>query len=114
MFICSVCSFSCTYRREWERHASYFGHSLNTDDENDDGDHNRAFAAEEMENLEDSYEQYELDPAENPPPNISVDSDSHVSPHDESDEEEDPWYPFLSRAHFYLTCLYHGSHRRYY
>ena len=27
-------------------------------------------------------------------------------------EHEEPWFPWKSRAHFYLTVLYHGSHRR--
>ena len=65
-----------------------------------------------METSEDSYEEHEHNYAEKTAPNISVDPDElldHVSPHesygspsenDSDDAEEDPWYPFLSRAHF--------------
>jgi hypothetical protein len=43
------------------------------------------------------------EPPDDPPPEVA----------DAPDYSEDPWFPFKSRAHFYLTVLYHGSHRRY-
>ena len=123
MFICSVCSFSSTKRRDWERHASYLGHTLSTRPDDDDEEaHNLAFVDAEMESSEDSFEQV---PAENPHPNILFDTGLHVSPQpggsdsngpspqdNSNEEDENQWFPFLSKAHFYLTVLYHGSHRR--
>ena len=116
MFICSVCSFSSTKRRDWERHASYLGHTLSTRPDDDEEEaHNLAFVDAEMESLEDSFEQVQ---AENPHPNILFDTGLNVSPQpggsdsngpspqdNSNEEDENQWFPFLSKAHFYLTIL---------
>ena len=82
-----------------------------------------------MESLQDSFEQHVQEPptpdlpVSSPEGDISPDISPGISPgqlgggsspmqDDEGSDEEDSWFPWKSRAHFYLTVLYHGSHRR--
>ena len=46
------------------------------------------------------------------PPGEQSDPSSPPSHDPSSPPSQDPWFPFKSRAHFYMTTLYHGSHRR--
>ena len=123
MFICALCSFAATRERDWERHATRTGHTLAEDDleaselsfsDTNDSDH---ADAEDM-SIEDpgdistgevqlpEIEHHEFYESRNDSPEISEDSN------DEEYVEQDPWFPFKSRAHFYMVLIYHGSHQK--
>ena len=115
MYICSVCSFATTVKREWDRHFIRHGHVLRRDED-----------IEISEVLEDSFETVEVmheEAAIEPggaPPAPFLDSLPTTPEHDNESvlsyhsSGGDSWFPWKSRAHFYLCVLYHGSHRRYF
>jgi hypothetical protein len=119
MYNCSVCSFSSIRRRAWDRHYLRFGHALQQDDADMASLHD-SFEGETPANPPgDSCE--ESQPHDPSPEEISSGNDliDASPPHNDSEpedksEDEDSWFPWKSKAHFHLTVLYHGSHRRYY
>ena len=117
MFICSACSFATTRRREWDRHHDRYGHDLNQRDEEQDSLEDSDKSNEEMQDvdIEAVNEAFNLD-ADTAFLDISqtnTEPDEEPPPSPAPDPDPDPWFPFKSRAHYYLTVLYHGSHRRY-
>ena len=116
MYICSACSFSTSIRRNWDRHYNKFKHKLQEAfDEDEDLDESlERFSTVDTSQLEDSYEDennadIELNAAlcDQPSPDHHPESDDGDDP-----DDDQPWYPWKSRVHYYLTVLYHGSHRR--
>ena len=114
MFICSACSFASTRKREWERHSLKYGHELAGDVPVPSPARSSSLdvSVEEVMDVGVPTISDELEPALNVGFLDPVQADPSG---DETDEDpQGPWFPFKSRAHFYLTSLYHGSHRRYY
>ena len=112
MYLCAVCSFSSIRKRDWERHSLNLGHTLLTNDDED-----------MMTSLNSSFENYAIptptpamnfSPSNSPPEAPLGDLGNEPSPPDDQDDslEEEAWFPWKSKSHFYLTTLYHGSHRR--
>ena len=133
MYVCTLCSFSCLKRREWDLHQDRTGHDLqdnltqedtnsDTDTETDLFSNERALndALNNERALNDAFNnERALNDAFNNERALS-DSDSNQTVGDppdnnsppDSPQGQDPWYPWLSRCHYYLSVLYHGSHRR--
>jgi hypothetical protein len=128
MYNCSACSFSSLTRRAWDRHYLRFGHTLQQDDSGLSALHDSF--EEEAPAIHNSFEEEALanpsrDILESPQKDPSSeeitfrnDIEDDLPPHDDSEPEdnsvdEDSWFPWKSKAHFHLTVLYHGSHRRY-
>ena len=115
MYICSTCSFSAFRKRDWERHEKNTSHPLQTDEEfeseneSDTADLNldEAFSVpDDSEQMDFQQPEYDLhSPHVDYGPEPDPDTGNESNP-------PDPWFPFKSRAHFYMTVLYHGSHRR--
>ena len=47
-----------------------------------------------------------------PDPELGLDFEDAPEQGPDYHHVNEPWYPWLSRIHYYLTVLYHGSHRR--
>jgi len=115
MYICSTCSFSAFRKRDWERHEKNTSHPLQTDEEFESGNESdisdlnldEAFSvpddSEQMDFLQPEYDLHSPLVDHGPEPDPDTGNESNPP---------DPWFPFKSRAHFYMTVLYHGSHRR--
>ena len=123
MYVCSSCSFSSRIRRDWDRHHQRSGHTLKKDDSFDDSQNSDEDIVLNNAVLEDISSDSVSDMAYDggPPADQDLgDPPDEVDPPDMGDPadlnspppEQDPWYPWLSRAHYYLSVLYHGSHRR--
>ena len=113
MYICSACSFSTSERRNWDQHYNKFKHKLHEAVFDDDESLERVSTVDTSQ-LEDSYEDENIVDIELNAAMCDQPSPDH---HPESDDGDDPdddqlWYPWKSRVHYYLTVLYHGSHRR--
>jgi hypothetical protein len=124
MFICALCSFAATRERDWERHEARTGHTLAEDNleaselsfsDTNDSDQDDA---RDM-SIQDDARDMSIQEVHSP----EIDhSDDHESPNDSptasehSDDvefvQQDPWFPFKSRAHFYMVLIYHGSHQK--
>ena len=138
MYICSLCSFADSRKREWEKHHIKTDHPQQVNIEleasfdassGDESDVNMedAFIGDNFEPPDD-IEFPDIDPPGDselpdidPPDNIEDTAPTGIPPREEPGDEDDPdttpssqdpWFPFKSRAHFYLTVLYNGSHRR--
>ena len=130
--MCASCTFSSVTKRGWDRHHLKTGHMcedvrsaqspvLSDDDvamisEDDEVSfpltHSNHVTIEQVEyadfepmiNTQDSGEE------DNRP---LADSSRNGSAESPAADSVGGWFPWKSKAHFLLTTLYHGSHRRY-
>ena len=116
MYLCAVCSYSTIRKREWENHSRKRGHSLHTNEnDDDDDDENMISVSSSFENDSNPSPNINYPPSDSPPEAPQEDLGNEQSPPDDQHEdslEEEAWFPWKSKSHFYLTTLYHGSHRR--
>ena len=121
MFICSNCSFSTVRKYKWEDHRNRLGHTLEITDQ--DEPQNVSFGSDlsmqDVDNRDVCEGEVNLDVGEDNP-DVGEDDldeayieDNPPTPEGDYPPEAASWHPFKSRSHFYLTVLYHGSHRRY-
>ena len=122
----------------WQRHYNSTGHALQAQSEGSNSPKNSSDEESAMSITESrqtlsphnpSNEMAEQSIQFDPIQDVAGLSDSEESSNEEdssddstgdnSDEEtatredhDNPWFPWLSRSHFYLTVLYHGSHNR--
>ena len=126
MFICANCSFANARRLLWSRHQTSTGHSLqqsvNTDEsakdisDSDDTDI-VMFSENPLDVSHESLNHALVEPPSDDEEELEhnlADATGEQNPDTESPPGEhlEPWFPWMSRVHFYLTVLYHGSHRR--
>ena len=112
MFVCSVCTFTTSKQRQWDRHHNQTGHEqeLIAESEDEVGSDTEVFE-EVMEVDQPMRAEETVDE-----PDDDFQGEVQFEPDDPDDPEElppqEPWFPWRSKCHFYLTVLYHGSHRR--
>ena len=119
MYICSDCSFAHAWKDRWIRHEKRTGHQLQVPSSSDDDEEDQPdiFQSREII-LNDHYIMSSQDEDEQHDDNETADFEQHDISEDGStfmesnQSKEDSWYPWSSRCHYYLTVLYHGSHRR--
>ena len=126
MFICELCSFCTTTRREWNNHKKKTGHALATQPSDDRDEEDLASDSEmdfpvqqEVLNvamLHGREEELDVDASDDLAQHFPQEDLAQNSPPPDDFPHnrplaEDSWYPWLSRSHYYLTVFYHGSHR---
>ena len=119
MYICSDCSFAHAWKDRWISHEKRTGHQLQVASSSDDDEEDQPdiFQSREMI-VNDHFIMSSQDEDEQHHDNETADFEQHDISEDEStfmesnQSKEDSWYPWSSRCHYYLTVLYHGSHRR--